>query len=134
LDLFGEQDAWSSSRGYNSQIIGSMIAYDEPIGLNTRMGVGIGYARSAIKGKTFDARTDFDPYQATAYIGHDQGPWFVQGGGSFGWNEYSDKRHIQFTGEDRRANAKYSGQDYTAFAMTGYHITAPMKFIITPLA
>jgi outer membrane autotransporter protein len=131
---FGEQDARAASTGYNSQIIGSMIAYDEPIALNTRAGVGIGYARSAIKGKTYDARTDFDSYQATAYIGHDQGPFFVQGSASFGWNEYSEKRHIQYTGMDSRANARYSGQDYTAFARTGYHISAPMKFIVTPTA
>jgi uncharacterized protein with beta-barrel porin domain len=131
---FGDQDARAASTGYNSQIIGSMLAYDVPIGLNTRAGLGFGYARSAIKGKTFDARTDFDTYQATAYIGHEQGPWFVDGSASFGWNEYSDKRHIQFTGEDRRANAKYSGQAYTAFGRTGFHIPVPMKFTITPLA
>ena len=131
---FGDQDARAASTGYHSTIIGSMLAYDVPVGLNTRAGLGFGYARSAIKGKTFDARTDFDTYQGTAYIGHELGPWFVDGSASFGWNEYSDKRHIQFTGEDRRANAKYSGQTYTAFGRTGFHIPAPKKFIVTPIA
>lgn len=130
---FGEQDARADSTGYDSRIIGTMLAYDAPLGLDTRAGVGIGYARSKIDGKTYDAETDFDTYQATAYIGHDQGPWFVHGSASFGWNEYSDRRHIEFPGVDRTANANYSGQDYTAFARTGYHFPV-QKFTITPLA
>jgi uncharacterized protein with beta-barrel porin domain len=130
---YGNQDARDAFTGYDSRIIGTMIAYDVPIGLDTRAGLGFGYARSTIDGDTFDASTDFDTYQVTAYIGHEDRPWFVNGSASFGWNEYSSTRHIVFPGVDRTANANYSGQDYTAFASTGLHLSAE-KFTITPLA
>jgi uncharacterized protein with beta-barrel porin domain len=133
FEYFGSQDARGAFTGYDSRILGTMIAYDAPIGLDTRAGLGFGYARSTINGDTFDASTDFDTYQATAFIGHERGPWFVNGSVSFGWNEYSSMRHIVFPGVDRTANAKYGGQDYTAFVNTGYHFFA-QKFTITPLA
>jgi outer membrane autotransporter protein len=130
---FGHQDARDAFTEYDSTILGGMLAYDVPVGLDTRAGLGIGYGRSTIEGKTFDANMDFDTYEATAYIGHENGPWFVNGNVSFGWNEYSSVRHIVFPGVDRTANADYSGQDYTAFASTGYHFPV-QKFTITPLA
>ena len=129
---FGEQNARGAFTQYNSTIIGSMLAYDVPVGLNTRAGVGFGYARTAIKGSTFDARTDFDTYQGLVYIGHEAGPWFVDASGSFGWNQYQDNRHIQFPGVDLTARSKYSGQDYTVFARTGYHFPI-QKFTLTPM-
>lgn len=129
----GDQDARENSTGYSSRIIGSMIGYDMPLGLGTRAGLGVGYARGTIKGKTFDANASSDTYQGTAYIGHEQGPWFVNGSASFGWNEYASMRHIVFPGMGRTANAEYSGQDYTAFMDTGYHLPVA-KFTVTPLA
>ncbi|MFA5362709.1 MAG: autotransporter domain-containing protein [Candidatus Omnitrophota bacterium] len=130
---FGNQNDRGAFKGYDSKIIGTMLAYDVPLGLDTRAGLGVGYARSIIDGTTYDINTDFDTYQATAYIGHDQGPWFVHGSGSFGWNEYAGRRHIVFPGVDRTAHSDYSGQDYTAFANTGYRISV-QKFTITPIA
>ena len=130
---FGEQDADKALGGYDSRVLGSMIGYDTPLGLNTRAGLGAGYARSSIEGKTFDATIDSDSYRATAYLGHENGPWFINGSASIGWNEYSGRRHILFTGVDRTADAKYDGQDYTAFVNTGYHLPV-QKFTITPLA
>lgn len=130
---FGEQDAEGAYGGYDSRILGSMIGYDTPLGQDTRAGLGVGYARSAIDGKAFDTSTDADSYHATAYLGHESGPWFVNGSASFGWNEYSTSRHIQFAGVDRTADADYDGQDYTAFVSTGYHF--PFRAVtITPLA
>ena len=131
---FGQQNDRGAFPGYDSTIAGTMVAYDVPLGQDTRAGLGFGYARTTINGNTYDTNTNFDTYQTTAYIGHDQGPWFVHGSASFGWNEYSDRRHIVFPGVDSTANAEYSGQDYTTFVNTGYHFSAPMKFTITPLA
>jgi len=128
-----EQDARQASTGYDSSNIGTMLAYDVPLGSNTRAGLGIGYAKSTIDGKTYDASTDFNTYQTTAYIGHENGPWFVYGDMSFGWNDYTGTRNISFPGVSRTANANYSGQDYTAFASTGYHFPI-QKFTLTPLA
>lgn len=130
---FGEQDAETAFGGYDSTILGSMIGYDAPLGADTRAGLGVGYARSAVDSKASDSSTDADTYQATAYLGHESGPWFINGSASFGWNEYSGSRHIAFAGIDRTAEAEYDGKDYTAFASTGYHF--PMQeFTITPLA
>ncbi len=135
---FGSQGSQGAYGGYDSTILGTMIGYDVPLTETpfdgeTRVGLGIGYARSTISGQTFSASTDFNTYQATAYIGHEQGPWFVEGDLSFGWNDYSGKRNISFPGVNRTAQAGYSGQDYTGFVTTGYHFFA-QGFTITPLA
>ncbi len=130
---FSEQDADAAYGGYEANTLGTMLGYDVPLGTHTRAGLGAGYARSSIDGKTFDNSTDVDTYQATAYLGHERGLWFVNGSVSIGWNEYSGKRHILFTGVDRTADADYDGQNYTAFVNTGYHFPL-QKFTITPLA
>ncbi len=131
--VFSEQDADAAYGGYDAKTLGTMLGYDVPLGTHTRAGLGVGYARSSIDGKTFDNSTDVDTYQATAYLGHERGLWFVNGSVSIGWNNYEGKRNILFTGVDRTADADYDGQNYTAFVNTGYHFPL-QKFTITPLA
>lgn len=132
---FGDQGTRNGFAGYDTRVVGTMIGMDAPIGNSalgeTRAGFGIGYARTAIDGKVFDAKTDANTYKATAYIGHERGPWFVNGSASFGWNDYAEERHIVFPGVNRTAKGDYNGQDYTAFVMTGYHFTNPW-FTLTP--
>jgi outer membrane autotransporter protein len=131
---FGNQeDRGQALGGYDSKIYGGMVGYDMPLGLDTRVGLGVGYARSTIDGTQFDAKTDFNTYQATAYLIHEIGPWFVTGDLSIGLSDYSGTRSIVFPGIDRSAHAGYDGQDYTAYAATGYHFYAG-GFIVTPLA
>jgi len=130
---FGTQGSQEGFAGYNSNIVGTMAAYDVPLSHDTRVGLGVGYARSTINGETFNTTTSFNTYQATAYIGHERGPWFVDGNVSFGWNDYSDTRNISFPGVERTAQGNYSGQDYTGFVNAGYHFFA-QKYTITPLA
>jgi outer membrane autotransporter protein len=130
---FGSQGAENAFVGYTAGIYGTMIGYDAPIGVGTRAGLGFGYARSNIDGKTFVANTDANTYQATAYISHEDGPWFVQGDASFGWNDYSGTRNVSFSGFNGTADANYSGQSYTGFVTTGYHFFT-QGFTLTPLA
>ena len=136
---FGTQEARSNDNyaGYDSKIYGTMIAYDMPIGQDTRAGLGFGYAHTIIDGKTYqtNSNTNFDTYQTTAYIGHEQGPWFIHGSESFGWNEYSAQRGIVIPGSPYyAAKSEYSGQDYTTFVNGGYNFSAPAQFTITPIA
>ncbi len=131
---FGNQDPNGASLGYSAIITGAMIAYDVPIAPDTRAGLGLGYSRTFIDGNTYKTSTDFDTYQPTVYIGHDQGPWFLDGSASFGWSQYYGSRSIGFPGVSRTANADYAGQEYTTFLNTGYHISAPAQIKVTPLA
>jgi outer membrane autotransporter protein len=130
---FGDQGSQGPYPGYTSNIYGTMIGYDIPIDPATRVGLGLGYARSTIDGKLFSANTNFNTYQVTAYATHERGPWFVNGDVSFGWSDYNGTRNIMFPGVNLTAKGQYSGQDYTAFATTGYHFYTG-GFTITPLA
>ena len=130
---FGSQDARNAFLGYNAGIYGTMLGYDVPVAPDTRVGFGFGYARSQIDGKTFTASTASNTYQTTAYITHEQGPWYFQGDVSFGWNDYSGSRNISIPGIVLAPNANYSGQSYTSFMTTGYHFFN-QGFTITPLA
>ena len=137
LNGFGNistQNARGAFDGYDATIAGTMLGYDTALGPNTRAGVGLGYARSTIRGNSFDTRTNSDSYIATAYIGHEAGPWYVNGAVSYGWNEYSSTRPIVFPGVNRSARADYNGENYTAFATTGYNIDTAQGFRLTPLA
>jgi len=136
---FGSQGASGGFTGYNSTTFGTMVGYDTPIPHTpfdgeTRVGFGIGYARTTINGNTVSANTDSNTYEATVYLAHEQGPWFVDGDLSFGWNDYSENRNVLVPGViNSNAQGSYSGQTYTAFATTGYHLFA-QGFTITPLA
>lgn len=129
----GEQGAQQAFAGYSASIVGTMIGYDMPAGPGTRVGFGLGYARSTMDAKGFDNSTDSNTYDATAYVGHEQGPWYIDGNLSVGLNDYSSRRSISFPGVNRTAKAGYGGQAYTGFATTGYRFKA-QGFTVTPLA
>ena len=132
----GSQGTEQGISGYDATIVGTMVGYDVALDPNTRVGMGIGFARSQIDGNSFQSggnNTSIDTYKGLVYIGHESGNWFVNGDASFGWDDYSGTRLIQFPGVSRAAKASYSGQDYTARVTTGYHFFAG-GFTITPIA
>ena len=129
----GNQGSDSNFAGYSSSIVGTMMAYDAAVTFNTRVGVGVGYARSAIAGYGNTGSVSFDTYRATAYFAHEQGPWFLFGDASFGINNYTSARNILLPGLASTAQSSYSGHEYTGSATTGYHFFAK-GFTLTPLA
>ena len=130
---FGNQGAQGAFAGYASKILGAMIGYDVPATSDTRIGLGIGYARSTLNGKAGNNTTGFNSYQAIAYIAHEDGTWFANGDLSYGWNNYSGMRHIVFPGIDRKAFAKYTGEDFNGLVTGGRHFFVD-AFTVTPLA
>ena len=48
---WGSQNARGAFTAYDSRIVGTMLAYDRPLGLNTRGGLGFGYSQSINDGK-----------------------------------------------------------------------------------
>ena len=130
---FGNQGAEGPYAGYDSRIAGVMMGVDAPLAYDTRAGIAIGYARSTIDGKIFEANTGFDTYQAMIYINHETKTWFADGDVSYGHSNYSETREISFPGIDRIADGKYGGNDTTAYLTTGYHFLTD-GVAITPLA
>ncbi len=120
-------------QGYTASVVGTEVGYDVPIGRDTRIGVALGFANSAITAKGFSNNTNFDTYDLTAYIGHQKGQWYVDGDLSFEQNQYQTTRNVSFPGINRTANGSFDGQAYTVFATTGYHFPVEL-FTITPLA
>ena len=135
---FGDQGAQGAFLGYGSRILGVMVGYDTALNYDTRIGLGVGYARSTIHGNTFNSDTDFNTYQGTLYINHETGTWVADGDISYGWNHYSGIRRISFTGVNYTADAKYGGEDLTGLVTLGYHFFDQEIFdrgiTITPLA
>lgn len=129
---FGDQGAQGAYSGYDSKILGAMVGYDIPFSDYTRVGLGLGYARSIIDGKSLANSTRFSSYQATAYVTHEDGTWFANGNLSYAWNSYSGRREIVFPGVDRTALAKYAGEDVTSFVTAGRHFFTD-AYTITPL-
>ena len=121
--------------GYEAKSAGLMLAYDAPLHHNddTHLGFGLGYGRSNVDAKLFEATTVVETYQATAYVAHAPGPWYVYSSLSIGRDSYDGTRHIVFSGFDETAKAGYTGSNYTGYLTAGYHVfTAPVT--ITPNA
>jgi uncharacterized protein with beta-barrel porin domain len=129
----GSQGARQSFAAYDSTIIGTMVGYDVAVGTNTRVGFGLGFGQSSVDESGSRNSTSFQTYQATAYIGHRSGPFFVSGDASVGLNQYDGRRQISFPGINRTALAQYGGQNYDASVNAGYDIPID-RFVITPLA
>jgi len=130
---FADQESKQAFVGYDASIGGGMVGYDAPVGPDTHMGFGLGYSRTAIRADAYESRTDTDNYQATAYVGHAPGPWFINAAVSYGINEHSGSRQILFPGVDREANADFSGYSYSGFARAGFQLFAG-GVRITPFA
>ncbi len=120
--------------GYDSDAYGVMLGYDKPLNEQTYAGVGVGYARNDIDGTHDSDNTQVDSYQATAYVGYTPGPWFVQGAVVAGLDIYDGERDIVFPGIDRRAEADYTGQQYSGLVTLGTHLSNDRGFTVTPTA
>ena len=135
LGNLGEQRTVSGFEGYDSRIMGAMLAYDAPLSDTTRGGVGVRYARSSLDAKVSDSKSHINSYQATVYLGHAEGPWFINASLDYGWDHYSGSRHVVFPGVDNTANADYSGDQFGAYGTTGYRFyVGDGRTVITPIA
>ena len=131
----GQQDNHDGFEGYDSRMSGLMLGYDAPVNAQTRVGLGIRYARTTLDGNTFDTNSDIESYQATAYLGYTPGPWFANASLAYGLDNYSGSRHVVFPGVDDTVSTSYHGYQYTAYGVTGYHIYADnFRTVITPNA
>lgn len=123
---FGRQSNHSAGLGYDANTWGTLLAMDAPAATGLRVGVAAGYASTFIKNGHFVVplpktnTTHTDNYEATAYVSYKRSAWFADGGLSYGWNRYHGKRYIAFNELNRTAHASYHGQEYSAFATTGY--------------
>ena len=119
---FARQGDVNGFEGYHSRVLGGMLAVDAPLGQAAHAGVGVRYGRSTLDANTAASHADISSYQATAYAGYAPGPWYINGAVVYGLDKYTGSRHVAFTGVDSMLAAKYSGNQFTAFGATGYHI------------
>lgn len=129
----GEQDSVDNMNGYDTDSFGLMLAYDQPLNTNTRIGLAGGFANSRIDGNNTSSKTDIDSYQITSYLHHSPGPWFAQAALTAGVNQYDSSRQIVFPGINRRATSDYSGEQYSAIVSVGKHYQLK-DITVTPLA
>jgi len=129
----GRQDDRAAISGYRSASAGVMLAYDAPVNVNTRVGIGGGYADTVVDGNNSTGRTTIDSYQFTTYISHVPGPWFVKGALTVGVDRYKGSRNIVFPGVSRTATGTYTGQQYTGMVTTGVNYVFN-QMTVTPLA
>lgn len=133
FDSQGDQDNVGKMNGYDTDAYGLMLAYDKPLNNQTRVGLGVGYARSEIDGNNSWSNTDIDSYQITGYLHHASGSRFVQAALTAGVNDYDSTRHIAIPGVNRKATSDYTGQQYSGIVTVGRHYLVN-ETTITPLA
>jgi len=130
---FGHEDKRGTFTGYRSTLYGGMLAFQAPLNQVTSIGVGGGYAQTWIDRKNHNDTT-LQTYDGTLYVSYDPTHWYIDTAFSFDWQQYHDKRRIDFPGIDRTAKANYGGQEYSALLATGYRFYTKQCIVITPLA
>ena len=116
--------------GYRANVLGTAIGADLLVTQNVTAGIGIGYANTDVKSqKSNIGKTRVDTLQGSAYWGYDRPLNHMPGDllyfnliGSFGWNDYDASRSVSFGSINKTAKSSYGGQQYTAYAETGYHV------------
>jgi len=131
---WGRQGDIDNMNGYKSETAGLMLAYDIPLNIQTRVGLGFGYANTTIDGNNSSGHTNFDSYLVTGYLSHTPGPWFAKGALTIGTDRYNGSRPIVFPGVDREASADFSGQQYTGSVRAGRHFFLNQATTVTPFA
>ena len=129
----GDQDGRNNMSGYETEAVGVMMGYDVPLGNYSRAGLGGGYINTHIYDKDSPAKTRVDSYQVTGYFEYAPQPWFVQAALTAGVDKYDGSRFINIPGFNRKVNADFSGQQYTASVAVGKHFYVNQT-TITPLA
>lgn len=130
----GSQGDVDNNFGYDTKTYGLVLAYDRPVGENTRAGISAGYANSTIDGNNSSGETTIDSYQLTGYLNYTPGPWYVQGALTAGMDRYEGERQITFPGVNRMAKSDYDGQQYTALVSAGKHFYFDQEVTVTPFA
>lgn len=128
----GDQDDVNLSKGYETRTYGLVLGYDQPVGVNTRIGASFGYANSNIDGNGTSSETDIDSYQLTGYLHYSPGPWYVQGALAAGIDSYDGERRIAFPGVNRTAKSDYDGEHYSALVSAGKHFYFDQAVTVTP--
>jgi uncharacterized protein with beta-barrel porin domain len=130
---WGHENKRGDFTDWESTTYGGMLGFQAPVNQFTSIGIGAGYAQSWIdRGNHND--TTLQTYDGTLYVSYDPTHWYVDTAFSFDWQQYHDKRRIDFPGIDRTAKADYSGQEYSAVIATGYRFYTKPCVIFTPLA
>lgn len=133
IGAVGNQDDRNKMSGYETEAVGLMLGYDMPLGNQSLVGLAGGYTATSIYDNNSPAVTRVDSYQVTGYFEYAPQPWFVQAALTAGVDKYDGNRLINFPGINRKVNADYRGQQYTALASIGKHFYVN-ETTITPLA
>jgi outer membrane autotransporter protein len=110
----------ASGLGYSTG--GLTVGMERYLDEDTLFGFGGGYASS---NTTLDARSDWgsiDGGQFCAYLHRNIESHYFTGIAAYGYNQYDTKRHIDFGGIDRTANADYNGNNYSVYLEAGRNV------------
>ncbi len=130
-----DQGARKGIEGYNAWNAGTAIGFDRLLFNLVTLGISGGWAYGNVDSDINNGNTYINSAQSTIYGGYrnDKYPFFIDLSGSFAWNWYNGRRDIAVSTIQRRANAEYDGQQYSAYIDAGYDINITEKTRFTPL-
>lgn len=122
----------SEADGYSLWDFGLAAGIDHRFSPNAMAGAALSWVRawSAGSDNSSGSSSILDSYQLTLYGTYRMDRAFVDGQLGVGWNEFNQKRAINFL--SRTASAEYSGQQYLAKATVGYDLPVG-QVTVTPL-
>ena len=110
----------TNTAGYKSNTGGIMTGFDATFGGAYRLGVAAGYTRTNTHVDDRSSASNTDGYHVSVYGGAWQGPWGVQAGLTYSWNDVSSSRTVAFPGFSESLNGSYNARTLQGFGELNY--------------
>ncbi len=129
-----DQDETAHVDGYDADIYGLLVGYDNWLSPGFRFGVAAGYANTQIDGTgdTIGNTTDIDSFLGVLYGAVKGSGWYLTGRTGYTFHDYDTKRVLTVPFSDA-ASGSHDGDQYTAALEAG----APLRMgggTLTPVA
>jgi uncharacterized protein with beta-barrel porin domain len=140
---FGNEAAEAGNQSFDYRIAGSAVGGDMSVANGLRLGVSVGYSNTDETLAHNAADADIDTTQAALYANYQQGPYFVTGLVSGGWQHFDQSRQVGFAGALSRNGTRSNGGEadssthgwlFGSSLQAGARFRFPKGWMLTPSA
>ena len=131
---WAKRDGGEVNEKYKWDIAGIAVGFDKKISSSLLAGASFGYSYTKAEMRDLDEDAKIDSYQGSLYGVYSDGPWYVDGIASYGYNKYDTTRTISILNLVANADGSYHSNAFTGYVETGYRVKVDKTLDIIPMA
>jgi outer membrane autotransporter protein len=132
---FGSVDWDGNASGADYRSAGVAGGLDVEVTPATRLGLAVGYSRGSTDlDRTGGGEAETDSYHLGLYGEYEDGPWNLRAAGAYSWHDVETERQIRYGRVDRRAEADYDADQFSAYLRAAYSLQAADGSTVQPFA